>query len=69
MGVGVEGIQLGLRPRRVAAPARPTSEARRKPGRVRSIRYQITGLTRARVRETCVVDCQGRRRCGWEGGC
>jgi hypothetical protein len=46
------GTILGLTPRRRAAPVRPTTVERRKPALVRSMRYQSTGLTRARVRET-----------------
>ncbi len=49
--------------RRIAVPRRPTSEERRNPGLVRSIRYQRKGLARARVRETWRVDCQGSLRC------
>lgn len=41
----------------------PTKEESRKPGRVRSIRYQMQGFARARVSESWRVDCHGRRRC------
>jgi len=35
-----------------------------RPGFERSRMYQRAGLTRARVRVSWSVDCQGRRRCG-----
>jgi hypothetical protein len=57
------GTILGLIPRRMAVPARPTTDDRRKPALLRSMRYQSTGLTRARVNETWSVDCQGSLRC------
>jgi hypothetical protein len=49
--------------RRKAVPAKPTRVANQKPLRVRSTRNQRKGFTRAKARETCRVDCQGRRRC------
>ncbi len=51
VGAG-EGTMSGFIPRRSAAPAMPTRVERKKPVRERSRRYQITGFTRARVRET-----------------
>lgn len=62
-GVAGEGTIPGLTPKAMAVPARPTSIESRKPVLERSTRYQRTGLTRARVRETCEVDCQGSLRC------
>ena len=52
----------GLTPSRTAVPAMPTSAERMKPGFERSIRYHRTGLTRAKVKETCKVDCHGSFR-------
>jgi hypothetical protein len=46
-----------------AAPKSPMKAESRKPVRVRSVRYQIQGFARARVRESWRVDCQGSRRC------
>ncbi len=57
----------GFRPRRTAVPAMPTRAESRKPGLERSTRYQSTGLTRARVRETWRVDCQGSLRLRGKG--
>ena len=57
-----EGTISGLIARTRIVPAMPTMVERVKPGLERSMRYQRTGLTRARVRESCRVDCQGRRR-------
>jgi len=45
------GIMSGFETRRRAVPVAPTAEERMKPGLERSIMYQRTGLTRARVRE------------------
>lgn len=56
------GINSGFRPTTTLMPANPTVVERRKPVEVRSIKYHKTGFARARVREACVVDCQGRRR-------
>lgn len=58
-----EGTISGLTLKAIAVPARPTSVERRKPGFERSTRYHSTGLTRARVNETCNVDCHGSLRC------
>ena len=49
---------------RMVVPQRPTKADRRKPAFDRSRRYQSTGLTSARVRETWSVDCQGSLRFG-----
>ena len=46
-----EGIMSGLEARSKAVPIAPTEAERRKPVLERSIMYQRTGLTRARVRE------------------
>ncbi len=51
MDVAGEGRISGFRLRRTEVPRRPTAAERRKPGFERSMRYQRTGLTRARVRE------------------
>ena len=47
----------------IAVPARPTAVETANPGFDRSVKYQITGLTSASVREACSVDVHGRRRC------
>ncbi len=60
-----EGTISGFRLRRTEVPRRPTAAERRKPGLERSTRYQRTGLTRARVRETWRVEAQGSLR--WKG--
>jgi hypothetical protein len=60
-----EGIMSGLEARRRAVPVAPTALERMKPGFERSIRYQSTGLTRARVRDACSVEAQGSLRCGF----
>lgn len=57
------GTRSGFMESRRAVPLRATVELRMKPGEVRSRRYQIAGLARARVRLSWRVDCQGRRRC------
>jgi len=57
-----EGIASGFETRRSAAPVVPTAVLRMKPGIERSMRYHKTGLTRARVREACIVDAQGSLR-------
>jgi hypothetical protein len=41
-----------------------TMREKERPGFERSRMYQRAGLTRARVRVSWRVDCQGRRRCG-----
>ncbi len=61
-GAAGEGTISGFTPKAIAVPARPTSIERRKPGLERSTRYQRTGLTRARVKETWEVDCHGSLR-------
>jgi hypothetical protein len=58
-----DGIISGLRLSRTVVPKTPTAAERRKPGFVRSIRYQRTGLTRASVREAWRVDVHGNLRC------
>lgn len=62
-GAAGEGTISGLTPKAMAVPARPTSMERKKPGFERSTRYQSTGLTSAKVRDTCDVDCHGSLRC------
>lgn len=52
----------GLIPSSTAVPTIPMNAERRNPGLERSIRYHKNGLTMARVRETCKVDCQGSLR-------
>jgi hypothetical protein len=49
---------------RTAVPKRPVIRESRKPGRVRSRRYQRKGFTRARVRESWRVEDQGSLRWG-----
>lgn len=56
------GMSSGFKPRTTLIPVKPTVVESRKPVEVRSIRYHRTGFARARVREACVVDSQGRRR-------
>src|SRR5438034_1216254 len=57
-----EGTTSGLIPSNANIPASPTNVERMKPGLERSMRYQSTGLTRARVSDTWRVDCQGSLR-------
>lgn len=57
-----EGTISGLTADKTAVPAIPTIAESTKPGLERSTRYHSTGLTSARVRETCKVDCQGSLR-------
>lgn len=54
-----DGTILGLISNNMKVPKIPTIADKMKPAFDRSIRYQSTGLTSARVRETCIVDCQG----------
>jgi hypothetical protein len=56
-----DGIASELEARSRAVPVAPTAVERMKPGLDRSMRYQRTGLTSARVREACRVEVQGRR--------
>jgi hypothetical protein len=58
-----EGIISGFEASRRAVPVAPTEAERMKPGLERSIIYQRTGLTRARVREAWRVDVQGNFLC------
>lgn len=58
------GIMSGFETRRSAVPVAPTAVERMKPGLERSIRYQSTGLTSARVKEACMVEAQGSLRFG-----
>ena len=46
-----------------AVPVAPTDTERMKPGFERSIMYQRTGFTNARVREACMVEAQGSFLC------
>ena len=57
------GTMLGSIPNITTVPMTPTVVDRTKPGFDLSMRYHNTGLTRARVNETCKVDCQGSLRC------
>lgn len=61
-GEGGDGIISGLSPSSIAVPVIPTNEERKNPGFERSIRYHRTGLTKAKVSDTCTVDCQGSLR-------
>ena len=54
-----EGTILGLISNNMKVPKIPTTADNMKPAFDRSITYHSTGLTSARVRETCIVDCQG----------
>lgn len=54
-----DGIMLGLISSKAKVPAIPTTAERINPGLDLSTRYHNTGFTRARVKETCRVDCQG----------
>lgn len=61
-GEGGDGIISGLSPSSIAVPVIPTNEERKNPGFERSMRYHRTGLTNAKVSDTCTVDCQGSLR-------
>jgi len=50
-------------PRRRAVPDKATVVLRMKPGALLSRRYHRVGFERARVRESCRVECHGIRRC------
>lgn len=52
----------GFTPRRTTEPASPTAAERRKPALDRSMSHQSSGLTRAKVTETCKVEDQGSLR-------
>lgn len=56
------GTKSGRSPRMMPIPVKATVVDITKPVLVRSIRYHRTGLTRARVADACVMDCQGSRR-------
>ena len=56
------GIMAGFTPRRTTEPASPTAAERRKPALDRSMSHQSSGLTRAKVTETCKVEDQGSLR-------
>jgi len=56
-------MRFGLIPKASAVPVMATVVESMKPGGVRSSRYQIAGLERARVRESWSVDCHGNLRC------
>jgi len=58
-----DGIMSGLETSSNAVPVAPTAVERMKPGFERSIRYQRTGLTSARVREAWRVEVQGSFLC------
>jgi len=57
--VAGDGTISGLMPSNAKVPAMPTSEDSRNPGFDLSTKYHNTGFARARVKETCSVDCQG----------
>jgi hypothetical protein len=57
-----------LEARRRAVPVAPTAVERMKPGLERSIMYQRTGFTRARVREAWRVEVQGSFLCFGDRG-
>ena len=52
------GTHSGFMPKRIPAPMTPNTHDTVNPLRVRSIKYHITGLTSASVKDTCSVDCQ-----------
>jgi hypothetical protein len=60
-GEAGDGIMSGLEARRSAVPVAPTALERIKPGFDRSIMYQRTGFTSARVREAWSVEVHGSR--------
>ena len=62
--VAGDGIMLGLISNSIEVPTIPTTADKMKPGIDLSITYHSTGLTSARVNETCIVDCQGNLLCG-----
>jgi len=57
-----EGTMSGLTANKTAVPVIPTTVDSKKPALERSTRYHSTGLTSARVSETCKVDCHGSLR-------
>lgn len=63
-GRGGEGRTFGFARKTRDVMTEVTMSERERPGRERSRMYQRAGLTSARVRVSCRVDCQGRRRCG-----
>lgn len=56
------GIISGFTPSSKPAPATPTAAERRKPALERSMSHQRSGLTSARVMDTCKVDDQASLR-------
>lgn len=57
------GIISGVTMKWSKVPVTPTAVERRRPGLERSIRYQRTGFTNARVRDAWRVEDQGSLRC------
>ena len=58
-----EGSTSGLERKMNEVRTEVTMREKERPGLLRSRMYQRAGLTRARVRVSWRVDCQGRRRC------
>ena len=58
-GTAGDGTILGLMPSRATVPPTPTTVESKNPVLDRSTRYHNTGFARARVRDTCSVDCHG----------
>jgi hypothetical protein len=57
-----EGSRVGLTPRSIPVPPIENRAERMKPGGERSMRNQMAGFARARVNDSCRVDCQGSLR-------
>ena len=53
---------FGLRYNRVMVPIKLNEEEKNIPGAERSSRYHNAGLAKARVTESCSVDCHGNLR-------
>lgn len=63
VGNGGDGRAFGFERNMNEVTIEVTISEKDRPGLERSRIYQSTGLTRASVRVSCNVDCQGRRRC------
>lgn len=72
-GVDGEGRAVGLERKTREVRREVAISEKERPGLLRSRMYQSAGFTSARVRVSCRVDCQGRRRWrvlvleGWVG--
>lgn len=58
-----DGTMFGLISNNAKVPTIPITAEKMNPDLDLSIKYHSTGFTRARVKETCNVDCQGNRLC------